>query len=188
MVATVEGADQNSFQPINSEYAKDNKHVYWETQVIEGADPNTFVCLGELYSKDKEKVFWRGREIKGADPNSFQIVDGANLWSKDRKEYYFGEHPLGVIDMASFKVINNGWAKDDKAYYAVPQFAKKGKVDCDYPTMRILGELYAVDKDRAYYGTIPIEGVDVKTFQVTGNITANDRYRKYRGENVDWLK
>jgi hypothetical protein len=188
MVTQVEGADLNSFKPLNNEYAKDSKQVYWETLVIKGADPNTFVCLGQLYAKDKEKVFWREREINGADSDSFQIVDGANLWSKDKKDFYFGEIPLGVIDVASFKIINNGWAKDDKAYYAVPQFSKKGKVDCDYPTMKVLSELYAVDKNRAYYGCSPIEGVDVKTFQVTGDITAKDKYRKYRGEDVDWLK
>ena len=184
-VTVVDGADQNSFAPINSEYAKDNRQVYWKTLVIKGADPNTFVCLGQLYSKDKEKVFWREREIKGADPDSFQIVDGAKLWSKDKKDFYFGESPLRVIDVASFKIINKGWAKDGNAYYAVAQFEKVGKVDCDYPTMKVLSERYGVDKNRAYYGAIPIESADVKTFQATGYFSANDKYRKYfQGEDV----
>ncbi len=188
MVTKIEGADQSSFQPINKEYAKDTQHVYWETLLINGADPNSFVILGSLYSKDYRKVFWREREIPGADPTSFQIVDGANLWSKDKKDYYYAAEPLGVLDMSSFKIINNGWAKDSKAYYATPQFARKGKVDCDYPTMRILSEQYAVDKNRAYYGLIPLPGVDVKTFRVTGDITARDALKKYRGEREDWVK
>lgn len=188
MVTKVEGADQSSFQPIDKQYAKDNQHVYWNADVIKGADPNSFVVLGSLYSKDKAKVFWRERVITGADPASFQVVDGANLWSKDGKDYYFGDEPLGVLDMGSFKIINNGWAKDSKAYYATPQFAPVGKVDCDYSTMKVLSELYAVDKNRAYYGRTPISGVDVKTFRVTGTITARDAYRKYRGEHEDWLK
>src|SRR5215831_656156 len=65
MVDVVEGADQNSFQPINQQYARDNQHVYWETRIIEGADPRTFTYLGHFYAKDREKVFWREREIKG---------------------------------------------------------------------------------------------------------------------------
>jgi hypothetical protein len=185
MVTPVAGADQNSFKPLNAEYAKDSKQVFWETVIIKGADPNSFVCLGQLYAKDNERVFWREREIIGAAPASFQIVDGANLWSRDKQDFYFGEHPLQVIDVASFKIINNGWAKDDKAYYAVPQFSKVGKFDCDYATMKILSDHYAVDKNRAYYGCKPIEGVDVETFRVTDTITAKDKYRKYRGEDLD---
>jgi hypothetical protein len=183
-VTVIDGADQNSFVPINNEYAKDSKQVYWETLVIKGADPNTFVCLGQLYSKDKEKVFWREQEINGADPDSFQIVDGANLWSKDKKDFYFGADPLHVVDVASFKIINKGWAQDDKAYYAVPLFKKVrkvevGKVDCDYPTMKILSEGYAVDKNHAYYGNIQIESADIKAFQAKGYFSAKDKYRKY---------
>ena len=188
MVTKVEGADQSSFQPIDKEYAKDNQRVYWEASVIQGADPGTFVVLKWLYSKDRTSVFWREREIPGADPATFQIVDGANLWSRDKNDYYFADRPLGVADLSSFKIINNGWAKDSQAYYATPQFAPIGKVDCDYSSMRILSELYAVDKNRAYYGKVPISGVDVKTFRVTGTITARDANKKYRGEREDWLK
>ena len=54
--------------------------------------------------------------------------------------------------------------------------------------MKILDDFYGVDKNRAYYCGIPIEGVDVKTFRVTGDITSKDKYRKYRGEKEDWLK
>ncbi|MDB6022737.1 MAG: hypothetical protein JWQ04_2594, partial [Pedosphaera sp.] len=177
-----------SFVAINGEYAKDNNKVYWDTEIIQRADPNTFVYLGNLYAKDKYKVFWREREIKGADPNSFQIIDGPNLWSRDRKDFYFGERPVAVMDLASFKIIKNNWARDKTAYYAVPQFATIVKMDCDYPSMRILSEEYALDKNRAYYEGIPIEGADVKSFHVTGTITAKDKFQKYRGKSVDWLK
>jgi hypothetical protein len=188
MVTKIEGANQNSFQPIDKEYAKDNEHVYQDADLIKGADPSAFVVLGSHYSKDGTRVFWYEREIVGADPASFKIVDGANLWSKDKNDYYFADHALHVVDVGSFKIINGGWAKDSQAYYATPQFSAKGKVDCDYASMRILSELYAVDKKRAYYGLTPIPGVDVKTFRVTGTITARDAYKKYRGEREDWLK
>ena len=187
-VTMVEGADQNSFAPINDEYAKDKKNVFWQTQIIKGADPITFLCLGQLYGKDSAKVFWREREISGADPASFQIIDGANLWSKDKNDFYFATQPLGVTDLLSFKIINHGWAKDNKAFYAVPQFAKVGKINCDYSTMKILSEQYAVDKNRAYYDGSPIEDVDVKTFQVTDTVTARDRFKKYRGDREDGMK
>jgi hypothetical protein len=95
---------------------------------------------------------------------------------------------LGVMDMGSFKSINHGWAKDAKAYYTTPNFSKSGRVDCDYATMTILSDEYAVDGKRAYYHGMPIEGVDVHSFRVTGMIEARDRYKKYRGDQIDWLK
>ena len=188
MVTVVEGADRASFTPLNREYAKDNQRVYWETTVIREADPSTFTLLGQHYSKDKSKVFWREREITGADPATFRILDGSHLLGKDKSDFYFGATPLGVADMSSFKRINRGWAKDAKAYYTTPNFSKTGRVDCDYATMRILSDQYAVDGKRAYYYGMPIEGVDVDTFRVTGTFEAQDRYKKYRGPKVDWLK
>jgi len=188
MVTVIDGADSASFTPLNREYAKDKQQVYWETTVIRGADPSTFTPLGQLYSKDKLKVFWREREIKGANPATFEVVDGGNLLSKDKGDFYFAETPLGVMDMGSFKSINHGWAKDAKAYYTTPNFSKSGRVDCDYATMRILSDEYAVDGKRAYYYGMPIAGVDVDSFRVTGMIEARDRYKKYRGDQIDWLK
>jgi hypothetical protein len=187
MVTIVEGVDSASFMPINREYAKDKKDVYWETTIIHGADPSTFVPFGKLYSKDWQKVFWREREIQGADPHTFEIVDGSNLLSKDKTDFYFAELPLRVFDLSSFRPINGGWAKDAKAYYTTPGFSEAGRVDCDYATMKILSEQYAVDGKRAYYYKAPIEGVDVETFRVTGTVEARDKYRKYRGSKVDWI-
>jgi len=187
-VTVINGADQKSFAPINRIYARDDKNVYFENVIIPGADPGTFIYLGQFYSKDGRKVFWRQWEIKGADPLSFQIVDGSNLWSKDNKDFYFGRSPLGVLDVTSFRIINGGWGKDSKAYYAAPQFAKVGRVNCDYATMKILSDTYAIDKNHAYYCGIPIDGADVKTFRVTGYVTAKDKYRTYNGEYVSWFK
>jgi hypothetical protein len=179
-VREVQGADQSSFVPINDEYAKDNKHVFLETQVIQGADPKAFVHLGEHYGKDKQKVFFNGKEIIGADPNTFQNTHGS--WSKDVNDFYYGEHPLKVLDLTSFTHINDGWgwgggwAKDKLAYYVAGAYI--GKVDCDYSTMKIFNG-YAVDKNRGYWEGIPIEGVDVNTFQEVSEVSAKDRYRDY---------
>ncbi len=186
MVLVVDNADQSSFKPINSNYAKDSKHVYLWNRVIEGADPNTFSYLKYDYAKDKTKVYLGGQELRGADPSTFQVIEHG--WSRDKNDIYAGSKPLKVVDMNSFTILHigllNWWARDRSAYY----ISGHGKIDCDYSTMKILGDFYGVDKNRAYYCGIPIEGVDVKTFRGTGDITARDKYRKYRGESVDWIK
>ncbi len=175
-VTEVQGADQNSFVPINGVYAKDKNYVYLWNNVIEGADPNTFAYLGKDYGKDQQKVFFGGKELKGADPNTFQIIE--YRWSKDKNDAYCGSEPLKVVDVASFKILHigilNDWAKDKNDYY----FDAK-KIDCDYSTVKILNGSYAIDKNRAYFDGIPIEGVDVKTFQATDGVSAKDRYRDY---------
>jgi hypothetical protein len=187
MVLAVDNADQESFKPINRDYAKDSKNVYLWNRVVEGADPNTFVYVGNKYSKDKTKVYLRGEELRGADPNSFQVLEYG--WSKDKNDVYAGSRALKVEDLASFTILHvrslNWWAKDKNAYYIA---GHTGKIDCDYASMKILNDFYGIDKNRAYYDGIPIDGVDVKTFRLTGDITAKDKYRKYRGEDVDWLK
>jgi hypothetical protein len=185
-VMPLKDADQASFVPINDAYARDDRKVYWENQIITGADPGSFICLGGVYSKDRHKVFFRDMEIDHADPDSFQHIGG--LWSRDKKDFYYGHTALGVLDLNSFKQINDGWAKDREAYYAIITFFHGTRVDCDYPTMKILNTGYAVDKNRAYFWGSPMKGVDLKTFHVTSDITARDKYREYRTDREEWVK
>ena len=178
MVLVVDSADQNSFTPINRDYAKDRYHVFIWNRVIEGADPITFVYLGNDYSKDNQRVFFQAKEIKSADPNTFQIIEYG--WSKDKNDAYAGIKPLKVVDLSSFKILHvgilNDWAKDKSDYYFS---GHTGKIDCDYPTMKILNGSYAIDKSRAFFDGIPIEGVDVKTFRAIDENSAKDCYRDY---------
>ena len=178
MVLVVDNADQTSFTPINRDYAKDKNHVFVWNRIIEGADPITFVYLGNDYSKDNHRVFFQAKEIKSADPNTFQIIEYG--WSKDKNDAYCGSQPLKVVDVASFKILHigilNDWAKDKSDYYFS---GHAGKIDCDNSTMKILNGSYAIDKIRAYFDGIPIEGVDVKTFRVIDEVSAKDCNRHY---------
>lgn len=125
MVVPVADADQGSFVPMDKEFARDRNHVYLDARAIPGADPDTFVYLGWYYGKDKNKVFRHLQEIEGADVETFRIVDGTKMWSRDKKDFYFGPYPVGAADADTFKVIADGWARDKTAYYAVPMFGKK---------------------------------------------------------------
>src|SRR5882762_3456352 len=164
VVRAMNGADQNSFVPITKVYAKDSKNVYWEGDVVQGADPSTFVPLDWEYGRDKLKVFWHIQEIEGADPDSFKII--RDYWARDKVAYYNIRYSL-VDNYVSKKMV---------------------KLDCDYSTLTILNLSYAIDKNRAYYTGSPIDGVDVKTFQLTSSLTAKDKYHRYRGQRVLPLK
>ena len=163
-VTAMAGADQNSFVPINRVYAKDSQNVYWEGDVVHGADPSTFVPLGWEHGRDKFKVFWHRQEIQGADPDSFKII--RDSWARDKMAYY----TIGYMLVDNF--VTDRWVK----------------LDCDYSTLTILSLEYAKDKNRAYYFGSPIDGADVKTFQLTRSGTAKDRYHNYRGRRALPLK
>ena len=172
------GADSHTFKPINSDYSKDDKTVYHFSSPIIGADSHSFVYLGKNYAKDNSHVYYSAKPIEGADPNTFEIVH-AGL-GRDKKDFYCLTYALGVIDPSSFKLINDKWARDQKAYYAFSSFINYiGKLDCDYSSMKILKKSYAMDKNRGYWEGIPIEGVDLETFQEVSEVFAKDRYRNY---------
>lgn len=66
-------ADNESFSVLYNDYAKDNKHVYYGSEVINDADPVSFQVLDIIYTKDKNFVYEYGRKIPGANPQTFQL-------------------------------------------------------------------------------------------------------------------
>ncbi len=48
------------------EYVKDDKHVFYENEIVIGADPKTFVIVNEKYwgSKDKYWKYNLGKQIE----------------------------------------------------------------------------------------------------------------------------
>lgn len=175
-----EGAKPASFvQLSHPEYGKDAAHVYFRAQVIHSAHPDTFVFLGHLYSRDQFRVFWRERVIPRADPDSFVVLDGPELWSRDSREVYYADAPLGVRLPNDFRVISDSWASDGVAYYYIRQFVPKGILNSDFQSTRLLNSAYATDKDRAYFGTRPIEGSDPESFRPLSEWYAVDKKRAY---------
>ncbi len=188
-VALVKEADAASFEQIKPpEYARDKNHVYWRGDIIASADPLTFEPVAGRYTKDNQHVFIDQRIVEGANPATFQKVRGEEILGRDKNDFYYGNEPFHVADMASFKIINDGWAKDDQAYYAYGHFHYTRRTDCDHASMKILNGYWARDKNRAYYQGIPIEGVDVDSFRATGEFSARDNRRTYQGPELEKIQ
>jgi hypothetical protein len=118
LVVPVENADQNSFQPIKGNFAKDNKHVFLRGQIVAGADPGTFVWLGNEYSRDNQKVFFQTHEIKNADPKTFQVIqDGWGNYAMDKNRAYYYGIPIEGVDVKTFQVTGTMTAKDQYRKY-----------------------------------------------------------------------
>lgn len=114
-----------------------------------------------------------------ADGGSFVILNGRELWSRDSRDVFFGDQPVGVIDPNSFRVLNESWASDGNAYYYVRQFVPVGVLHSDYKSTRLLNGAYAVDRDRAYFRTQPIPDADPATFKPLSEWYAVDAKRAF---------
>lgn len=168
-----EGYDSSTFIRLNKTFAKDINHVYFCNEILEEADPASFRALDENYSADSRFVWYREDKIDGANPKTFVAPEKSNsleislALAHDDRDYYCGNNPLHVADMASFKRKGGSWAVDHQNVYYIGLEAKKGKDKMpigDYRTFRVLNDFYAADSKNVYYKNQIVEGADPKTF------------------------
>jgi len=154
-------ADPDTFQVIQSWYAKDARQVYFGSKVLAGADAASFQGIGgELgeFAKDAKNVYWQGQVVNGCDAATFQLLK--YRFAKDSKHAYFcysgGSPPLTLpnSDAQTFEVIG--------------------------PSMQDFG--YAKDSKQVYQGGFVIEGADPATFVVDPSDPekASDKNRRYQ--------
>ena len=122
-------ADSDSFQLIQSIYAKDRRQVYFGSAVLKGADAVSFWGVGGEsgeFSKDAKHVYWHGEVVEACDAATFQLLD--YRYAKDSKHAYFryasGSPPLTLpsSDARTFVVIGPaadgfGYARDARQVY-----------------------------------------------------------------------
>lgn len=86
----VQAIGAEEFEPLNCNFARTSKGIFWMDQILRNADPGTFqalvgrrgACGFGFYAKDKSHVYYQSRVLRGADPESFQVLD--TVWS-----YYY---------------------------------------------------------------------------------------------------
>ncbi len=115
----IPNADAATFVAINYVYSKDKNAVYRNGEKITNADPNHFEILDAFtYAKDNKNVFYKGKMFDQADPVTFEVIEiVGGMWAKDNAHYYFQDGKYPLIDAASFKVLGNGYALDQKQVY-----------------------------------------------------------------------
>lgn len=177
----IAGAEPASFTELGGGYARDAKRVYRNGLVIEHADPATFQRIGGDYWGDARHVFLNGNVVRQADPGTFRIFEPGLNWGRDARDVYFGTTPVGVVDLASFEIVRDHWARDAVHYYTDIGPTNFYKVVCDRATFVIINRAYAKDKDRAYWGGKPIEDADLATFETAGTHGAKDAKGPFSG-------
>lgn len=119
LAAKINGADPDSFVPLNDLYSKDAKHAFaWWCQ-IDQADVATFTPIEIPFAKDKYRAYYFStypdckiaiRVIPSTDTESFVLLN--RRYTKDKKNVFFDSTPIPKADPATFQAIDESYGKD----------------------------------------------------------------------------
>jgi len=137
--AAVKGADGGTFEVIHDgviePFAKDARHVFYQTQEIKGADSKTFRWLGDGYGRDERTIFFRDGRAESTDLEHFQPLKWG--YARDAAHFYFEGKRFAVADPKTFRVLgmrdyvdklgSAGYVAEDSVhfYYDGKAYAKK---------------------------------------------------------------
>ena len=203
--------DVKQFTSLGNNYAKDDKFVYFNSQVdgpikLEEADINSFIALnGEdlvstrsfrhetqtikthsFYAKDKDGVFYEGNKLAEANAYSFQVL--GNIYGKDNKNAFYEEQKLEGVDVNSLVLLKPSQINNAYWYFYVKDknhvYHQGQKIqEANADTFELLTKTYSKDKNHVFSYNEKIESADVNTFQVMGNY-ARDKNHVYFGATI----
>lgn len=140
----IPGADPATFEPLTvvrmrsdgpialyGTYSKDAKSIYFvpsdrelQPEAVPNSDPATFQPFitkdgTTWYLKDKNLVYhFENGPLPNSDPMTFEVLDSIYRgYSRDAHQAYYLSKPISSVDLATFKVIGDGYAKDKNHLY-----------------------------------------------------------------------
>ena len=93
------------------------------------------------------------------DPGTTVQLD--ENFSKTHKQVYYRGHLIRGADPGTFEVIRDGWARDGRSAYS-----QSLRLKADRDSFVVLNQLYAKDRESAFYLGGTIEGADGGSFEV----------------------
>ena len=180
----IEGADPDSFTPIQNHYATDTNAVYFMNLPQDDLDPVTLEFIGEKYLKDSGGVYYvsgyHRSKLAKADPNTFEFL--SENYAKDIDSVFFmgGRFftEMEHANPASFEALSGAYGAD-KNYIYFNEYSLYPTPDRE--SFEIVSDRLSRDKDHVYYEFKAVEGVDMETFEYLGG----DRYRDALNEYQD---
>jgi DKNYY family len=154
-------ADAKSFEVINSNLARDTKHVWWYAEPLPEVDPKTveLVNAGFVW-KDAKSVWYQRNEISGADAKTFRHLDQA--FYRDANRAYWSMTPLDGADLDTFRTFG-----DDSPYAADRNSVWRADTEItgyDASTFQAIHQSVFKDKNGVYADGHWLENADPKSF------------------------
>ena len=125
------GADPTTFEPININYSKDTKNIYFLGERFT-SNSQSFELIDQYYSMDKNDIYLNGVPLKVCSFKDFEFVfenstnnedvwieNASDRWARDGCHYYFGAIKIPSEDYKNIKVFKGsmGIVKDSKSVF-----------------------------------------------------------------------
>ena len=174
----------------NMKWARDKDFVFIKGKKLEFIDRDSFEVLNTEFAKDKNQVFCGLENVKEAHANNFRIREFYNLSGEkvvlgidDNAAYdcYFGRYtymPSDSID--ALQPLYGKYYRDKNYVYWWGQKITQLQVE----KLKPLNGKYIADSELVYYTNKIVEGADSSTFVVTGEQTAKDKKHRYQSEKI----
>jgi len=200
----IKNADPKTFTPLNKEFSKDTKRVFYGSKCeIKRADNKTFTPINSYMAKDKHRVyeyiFYGDYSCKSAlniipstDTDSFKLLN--RFYSKDKNEVFFNNTPILNADPFTFQISKgygkDRFGKDSKYVYYEGKIIPKADVN----SFLVLNSTFSKDKNHVYVRSLRkvqiLKNADSATFTFgigTCTLCAKDKNYCYdpRGKAID---
>lgn len=186
----IENVNASKFQILDSQYAVDDVHVYFNGSSIFDADPSTFEVMESPFSRDSRNVYVSGEffiddsvnfEILGKnisrdsqhiywstsiisdDPANLEIIFSQDFFTyfKDSQTVFINGNPITDADPSTFEVLTFGYGRDkNKIFYSYRA------MPADINTFEVLEIPYSKDSQKVFYMENIIRDADPNTFRV----------------------
>ncbi len=181
-------ADCQSFRVLSSSLAKDNKHVYFNGEIILTADHNTIEFLFGEYFRDKSQLYYRSEVIAQLKPddhispiqNDFEHhYLRLNRKIRPNSKIYFLDKPIDVSFVDQFKMLTHNYATDgSNVFYKkkiispieinnyffkhIPDITNENKLDNYHYNL----SLFLMDSKRVFWRGNEIKQADPESFHL----------------------
>ncbi len=182
-------ANPETFKILDHDrYAKDDKNVWFDGEIVKDADAETFESIHEWYGRDKNSGFRTGAMVQGSQGKSFELID-KNYYSTDGIDVFYDTLPLKVCSAKNFVILTEEdgpwkWTTDGCFYYYM-----SWKIpSADYKNVTYFEGSNGLAKDLKYVyfgdhllnyndeGERIIDTIDAASFTVSGLLDCKDKW------------
>lgn len=177
------GVNARTFKKLNVFYATDGRNVVYMNKILRGANARAFRVLTDEKGKarvdwgyDGKNVYYEDVVMKGLNPKTLTVFS-SYLFKDDRAMYCMSQVLKGV-DVATFVMLNEFYAKDkNHGYVVVPAWTQPSKPcqlfiieDADPATLKgfVRGDqeyhYLAIDAKHIFSEGVAIPNADLKNF------------------------
>ena len=175
----------------NLSWAKDDKTIFREYHVLKDVLYESFEVLNSVYAKDRKHVFCGSEQVVEADPDSFDVLDlkgwsnSDGRYGSDKNAIYLcyvyggGYTRIPTKSKGTIKELADGFYQDE----FMVSWQNNSLPNVNPKKFKALKGGYGTDGTHVYFHHKLVEGADPKTFKAIDFALAKDKNHKYEFED-----